>query len=60
MRIRTDTPKVEEEIVKVRRQTKFLKNDVNFLMCGIVNVEEVKKEYNGKVGSYDGDVKFLT
>lgn len=58
-RLRRETPKVREKLEATKTQIRNTENEVNFLMAGIENTEEIKRDYDKKVRGFDGDVELV-
>eukprot|EP00347_Sterkiella_histriomuscorum_P003087 403365641 len=58
-RIRRETPKMKENLDQVKQQTRNIENEVNFLMAGVENTEEIKQGYDKKVKSFDSDIEIV-
>lgn len=41
-KLRRDTPKVKDHLDQVKSNTRNIENEVNFLMAGVENAEEIK------------------
>jgi peptidoglycan hydrolase CwlO-like protein len=40
-------------------QTRNIENDVNFMMAGVENVDEIKEGYDARVKSLETDIELL-
>ena len=55
-RLRREIPKVKETLENVKTMSRNLSNDVNFLIAGVENAEEIKQQYDKKVDSFEKDI----
>lgn len=58
-RLKREIPKLKDSIDTVKIQTRNVENEVNFMMSGVEDVEEIKSSYDQKVKSYEADIELL-
>ncbi|CDW77707.1 UNKNOWN [Stylonychia lemnae] len=58
-RIRRDLPSIKDNLENMKIQTRNVENEVNFLMAGVENTEEIKQNYEKKVKQFDNDIEIV-
>ena len=58
-KIKKEIPRLKDNLDAVKTQTRNLENEINFLISGVENSEEIKNNYEKKVKSLENDIEFV-
>ena len=58
-RLKSEIPRLKTQIEQTKVQTRNIENEVNFMMAGVENTEEIKTDNNKHVSSLEGDIENL-